>query len=199
MPNLRFQFSSKHIYALCGFTLIALNIWSLHAVRRLTEREDRQPPGIEISALPRLQAARLRNGSHPFANIGHKGRYVLLYVFSPFDCPTAAEELEEIQKLHEEQPDIDIRALLFNVSNDEARETEKRFQLTFPVIADQAADLRMLLAPPQTPWKILFNPSTLEILMEDPPSISVEEKKAFHSRVVYLIHGAQNRDDGLRL
>jgi hypothetical protein len=186
--------SAKYIYVLCGVTLIGLNIWSLTVVRELRQRERSEPPSVSIQALAGLRGAKLKDGTRPFEGLGQHGPYALLFIVSPFDCPTAIDELDEIQRLGREEPWLDIRVVMSSVSPEEARQTAERFHLTSPVIADTDSRLRNLLSPPQTPWKVLFNTATGQAIMEDGPSIAPEEKTAFHNRVVYLLRGAQNAE-----
>jgi len=192
MSKFRIGPFAKYLYGLCGLTLVALNIWSLAAVKQLRQRESLRPPGLVLEALPGIRQVQLRDGTRPLEDMGRYGRHVLLFLFSPFDCPAAIEELDEIQRLHEEQPWLDVRAVMFSANNDEAQQTKQHFNLTFPVIADPDGRVSKLLAPPQTPWKVLFNPAASLVFMEEGPGIAPPEKAAFHNRVVYVLRGTQN-------
>jgi peroxiredoxin len=183
--------TSKHLYFFCGLALIGMNVWSLTVVRDLYRQQAMQPPGMAIRSLPVLKQTEFRDGSRPMSDLGARQHLVLLYFFSPFDCPTAIEELEELEALHQEQPAIEVRAVALHASPDEARQTERNFHLSFKVIADTDAQMGPLMKPPQTPWKILFDATTLRVWMEDGPSIASEEKKAFHHRVAYLLRAAR--------
>lgn len=183
--------TSKHIYIFCALALIGMNVWSLTVVRDLYHQQAMQPPGMTIRSLPLLKKTEFRDGSRPMSDLGFHQHLILLYFFSPFDCPTAIEELEELEALHQEQPAIEIRAVALHASQEEARQTEQNFRLSFKVIADTDARLGQLMKPPQTPWKILFDLATLRVWMEDGPSIASEEKKAFHNRIVYLLRAAR--------
>ncbi|HEV3038572.1 MAG TPA: hypothetical protein VHA33_12430 [Candidatus Angelobacter sp.] len=183
--------SSKHVYAACALALIGMNVWSLSVVKRLYHQESLQPPGIKTQSLQVLREFQLRDGSYPLADLGSTGHSVVLYVFSPFDCPTAIEELAQLETLYQEQPNIEVRAIALYASAEEARQTERSFHLSFKVIADTEGRIKKLMKPPQTPWKVFFDPKTQHIIMEDGPSIAEEEKKAFHNRIVYLLRAAR--------
>lgn len=183
--------SSKHIYVMCGLALMAMNVWSLSVVRKLYHQEALQPPGIQTRSLSLLRDFQLKDRSRPLSDLGANGHFVVLYFFTPFDCPTAIEELAELEALRQEQPKIDVRAVAFYASPEEARQTEQNFHLGFTVIADTDGRLKKLMTPPQTPWKVFFDPKSLHVIMEDGPSVANEEKKSFHNRIVYLLRAAR--------
>jgi peroxiredoxin len=183
--------SSKHIYAMCALALIGMNVWSLTVVRKLYHQEALQPPGVQTRSLSALREFQLKDGSRPLSDLGATGHFTVLYFFTPFDCPTAIEELAELEALRREQPKIEVRAVSTYASPEEARQTEKNFHLGFRVIADTDGRMKKLMKPPQTPWKVFYDPKTLHVIMEDGPSVASEEKKSFHNRIVYLLRAAR--------
>jgi peroxiredoxin len=173
---------SKYIYSLCILLLAVANVWNIKAVRRLDSEKELQPPGVDLSSMSQLRNLALQDGSRPMANAGSNNHTVLVYLFSPIDCPVAVEELEELEKLHREQPAIDIRAIALFENAREALQTRQKFQLDYPVISDPTGRFSGFLKPPATPWKLFFEPVQSQLLLEDGPSVTMEEKVSFHRR-----------------
>jgi hypothetical protein len=171
------------VYTCCFALLLASNGISLRKTRDLRAEVARRPVGISTAALAQLRALRLSHRPAPMDLTESKHPYLLIFFFSPFDCPAAVEELETLEKLRASRPDIAIYGLMFGVNWDEARRTEENFGLHFPVLADETGALRTVFRPPQTPWKALLDGKNLAVLKEDGPGLSSSEKEAFFTRM----------------
>ncbi len=180
---------SKRVYIFCGIILATTNLWALMTLTSLQKQLSKRPPGISLVGLSHIREFKLPDNSQPLADMGRSNRLVLLYVFSPVSCPTAVEELNELQRLHEDEPLIDIRGIAVHESLEEALQTQREFHLGFPIIPDTEGRLVPILQPPQMPWKVLLDPNDLSVVMEDGPAILPEERVAFRHRADLLEQG----------
>ena len=183
--------SQKALLAIL-FAMIGLNTWSLYTVRALHADEYLRAPEIHSHELSMLGRLKLVDGNRSIDPEKSGTRISLLYIFSPYDCPQSIDELGELESLQREQPSLDIKAIALYESADEVEQTRQKFRLTFPIASDPKATAKELLRPPQTPWKVLMESSNQHVLLQDGPSITTEEKKAFHNRVVYLLRAFQH-------
>ncbi len=113
-------------------------------------------------------------------------RYLLLFVTSPLDCAPCRDELSTLESVHDFRPDIAVVALASGSSRQEIEQTRRSYGLTFPLLEDPSGTLLESLQLPATPWKIVFDLTTDRILMEDPRSITDDEKRAFLTRLSQL-------------
>jgi hypothetical protein len=182
--------------AWCVLILLASNIYSLSMVYSLQREISRQPPGVNLNGVSELRNLTLADRSHPLAALGSDDKLTLLYVFDPIDCPTAVEELTELERLHQEKPALNIKGIAMHESPDEPLQTQRTFHLGFPIIPDTAAKLRSILRPPETPWKIILDPNG-QALLEEGPSILPEGRIAFRHRASALEEGwSRSRGSG---
>jgi hypothetical protein len=174
---------------MCALALIGMNVWSLTVVRKLYHQEALQPPGVQTRSLSVLREFQLKDGSRPLSDLGASGLPFTVLFFTHLIAQ--ARLSWQLEALRQEQPKIEVHAVAIYASPEEARQTEKNFHLGFRVIADTDGRMKKLMKPPQTPWKVFYDPKTLHVIMEDGPSVASEEKKSFHNRIVYLLRAAR--------
>ncbi len=146
-------------------------------------------------AAPRVQATAARRliRSEQLTSTGQRikpaalaERYLLLFVTTPLDCAPCRDELSTLESIGEFRPDIAVVALASRSSRQEIEQTKRSYGLTFPFLEDPSGELLDSLRLPATPWKIVFDLTTDRILMEDPRSITDDEKRAFLTRLSQL-------------
>jgi peroxiredoxin len=108
---------------------------------------------------------------------------IVLVALTPYDCATCLDELEALALLDEMRDDLAVYGLMSYASPDEARQTQETFGLPFDIIPDAEGEMQARLAPPQTPWKIVWSVDEGRILFEDPRSMEEAERHAFLLRV----------------
>lgn len=148
-----------------------------------------RPPGVVYESLSRLLETPVpdcRGDSHRL--VESEARHLLLFLFSPYDCPICHEELLELQGLQDQIPDLEVYGIMSAGSREDGCQTERNFGLGFPILVDPESTLVDALAPPETPWKVLLrrDASRTYILFEDPKSSIPAEREAFRFRVRLL-------------
>lgn len=113
-------------------------------------------------------------------------RYVVLFVFTQMDCPPCLSELATLGQIGEARDDTKVYGLMSYANDDEARQTQKNFGFSFPLLQDPEGKILTSLHLPKTPWKIVVSVATKQVVYEDPPSMTKEEREAFINRVTNL-------------
>lgn len=114
---------------------------------------------------------------------------LLLFVFTPQDCPICHEELLDVGVLAEQIPGLTAYGILGFGSTEEARQTRENFHLPFPVIPDPEGQWISELGLPEMPWKIVVRKERPGILWEDRRSTTPSERQAFMQRLgASLVH-----------
>lgn len=167
-------------------TALGLMAWEVLDLRR---EIGGRPPGVGFRALTDLIETPVpdcRGESHRLAET--PSSHLLLFLFTPYDCPICHEELLELQGLHERIPDLDVYGIMASASREDGCQTERNFGLSFPILVDREGALVDALAPPETPWKVLLrrDGSGTYILFEDPKSSIPAEREAFRFRMQLL-------------
>ena len=114
------------------------------------------------------------------------GRYAVIFVFTPFDCPAALDELETLAELSRERHDIGVYRIMSGASEAEVRLTSRSFHSDFPIVADTSARLGHILEPPQTPWKLVVDYRAGTVVAEEGPSLTDSQRRAFLERLTRL-------------
>ncbi len=163
--------------------------WEVHELRW---ELGTQVPSIGPRGIQEVLEEPLEGCDGKLQHVGNDARdFLLLYVFTPYDCPICQQELLDIETLAEERKDVGVYALMAMANRDEICQTAKNFGLTFPVLFDPKGGLASKLRAPDTPWKVLMKRdgnAGLRIVFEDPKSSTPDERRAFAYRVRLLLH-----------
>jgi peroxiredoxin len=114
---------------------------------------------------------------------GVPARFLVLFVFTPGDCVACLEELTELNRVAGNQGHFSVYGLMSYASPDEMEQTRQNFKISFPLLQDPRGDFLQPLKLPKTPWKIVVNLDTDQIVYEDMPSFTPAEREAFISRL----------------
>ena len=159
--------------------------WKLTDLRR---ELNGRPPGVSYRAITDLLETPVPDSTGRTHTLERQPwDYLVLFVFSPHDCPTCFDELIDLRDLDEQVPGLAVYGLIGYASADEAGQTRTSYHLGFPVLVDPEGEWIERLNPPDRPWKILFRRHDQRILLEDPRSISAAEREAFVQRVRAVI------------
>jgi|GEM_PF-2270032 len=180
------------IVLVCIFGLSVAALMLAWRVRTLRSDLQAQVPSIGPRALDKVLELPLKGCDGRVLSVGTDARdSLLLYVFTPYDCPICQQELLDVETLAEEREDVGVYALMGKADTDASCQTERNFGLTFPVLVDPERKLADILAAPDTPWKILMKRDAsgrFRIVWEDPKSSTPDERRAFAYRVRMLLN-----------
>jgi len=176
---------SSFIYPTCVVLLLMSNgflLWQKsHALPAGSER------GVNIAAVQSLMEQPLPDvDGKPVYLAGAPSRYLVLFVFSPGDCTACLEELTELNRVAQGQSNFTVYGLMSYATPDEMRQTQRNFNVSFPLLQDARGQVLDSLKPPKTPWKIVVNVDRNQVVYEDMPSVTAAEREAFISRLGLL-------------
>lgn len=121
---------------------------------------------------------------------GTPARYLVLYVFTPGDCATCLEELTELNRVAHGGGHFAVYGLMSYASADEMRQTQKTFNVSYPLLQDAKGRALESIKAPKTPWKVVINLDQNRVVYEDMPSVTAAEREAFISRLGLLAGGS---------
>ena len=175
----------SQLFLLAGVAVLIVVLgaatWKLTELRR---ELGGRPPGVSYRAVTDLLETPVPDSTGtPHTLESEPWDHLLLFVFSPHDCPTCFDELIDLRELDEQVPGLAVYGVIGYASADEAGQTRASYDLGFPVLVDPEGELIERLNPPDRPWKILFRRHDQRIILEDPRSISASERDAFVQRV----------------
>ena len=84
--------------------------------------------------------------------------------------------------------DMQVFAILAFGNTDEARQTQRNFGFSYPVLQDETGYLQREFHLPETPWKIVIDRRERRIVYQDPPGFTPAEREAFTARMNQLGH-----------
>jgi peroxiredoxin len=113
-------------------------------------------------------------------------KHLLLFIFSPSDCPACLDELVEVARVATERPNLAVFALMAHASVEEAVQTRASFGFGPQILLDRRASVVRSLSLPRTPWKLVIDRETRQVLFEDPPSMTPVERQAFLERMLRM-------------
>lgn len=180
---------SSFVYPVCIALLLASNgflLWrQSHAPAGGSER------GVDSDAVLSLLEEPLPDMQGKIVYLsGVPSRFLVLYVFTPGDCPTCLEELTELNRVAVNGSNFAVYGLMSHASTDEMRQTQQNFSVTFPLLQDATGRALDSIKPPKTPWKIVVNLDRRQVVYEDMPSVTAAEREAFISRLGLLAGGS---------
>lgn len=121
---------------------------------------------------------------------GTPEKYIVLFVFTSGDCSSCLEELSELNRVAHGNGSFAVYGLMSYASPDEMKQTQKNFNLSFPLLQDPRGEVLETLKLPKTPWKIVVNVERDQVVYEDMPSVTSAEREAFISRLGLLAGGS---------
>ena len=175
---------SAAIAPVCIALLLVSNGFLLWKYRQAQAAPARNRRGADDAAVTRLMTQPLQSlNGETFVLSDVKSRYVILFVFTPGDCTVCLEELSQLNSINTGSSLFQVFSLMSNASLDEMRQTQKNFDVSYPILADPDGKALDSLRLPKTPWKIVVDVKRKQIVYEDLPSITKSEREAFISRL----------------
>jgi peroxiredoxin len=175
---------SAAIYPVCIVLLLLTNGALLWRQTQLQKGVGAATWGADGRAVAELMEQPLQTLNGETLRLSALGsRYLVLFVFSPSDCAACLEELTELNRIAQGRETFKVVGLMSYASADEMRQTERNFNVRFPLVADAQGRVLKTLHPPKTPWKIVVDVSKRVIVYEDLPSITPAEREAFISHL----------------
>jgi peroxiredoxin len=179
--------ASSAVYLFCIavlFVCLAALGWQ---VRQLRHAPQFHVAGVDPRGVDRLFSTSLESaagGSLTPARLGAK--YVVVFVFTSADCSACLPEMESLARIEATRKDIRVVGILAYGNRDEARQTQESFGFKFPILIDPGGRIVSELRLPKTPWKLVINVPARDVIYQDPPSVTAEEREAFFQRVTRL-------------
>lgn len=175
------------VAAACVLALVGALSLALWKVVDLRGELARRAPGIGYGAVHAVLEAEIDDSEGRRMRMADGDwEHLVLFVFTPYDCPGCLDELADLEALRTSVPSLGVYAILAHGSPDEARQTRDNFGLEFPVIPDPEGSWLGRLAPPETPWKVVVRRDE-GIVFEDPKSTTPSERRAFSERVHFIV------------
>lgn len=177
---------STIVYSVCIILLLFSNGLALYKNAQL-RKETKRGDQTKAQAISAVMSRPLQTSNGDMVTLADsEGRYVLLYVFTHSDCAPCLEELTTLNRIKAIRPDMRVYGLMSNASQDEVRQTEQNFGISFPLLQDPTGEVLNSLHLPKTPWKIVMSVAKKDIAYEDPPSMTEVEREAFLKRLDQL-------------
>jgi len=187
---MRLNFSPSQTYGIYRGSIILLLLcngfllWKVSEARKVFRYGQ---PGARVEGVRSLVSHSVKSSTDKPIILNRVGApYLVLFVFTGQDCPACLEELNDLQRLGQTRTDLRVFGLMSYASADELRQTQRNFQITFPLLEDEDGRLLRDLHPPATPWKILIWTTGNRIMYEDPPSTNPAQREAFFTRMMNL-------------
>jgi len=166
--------------------LVASLLFAWKAYRLQEELDSGAPRARAVSVRQLIHSTQLTSTGEKVEPVTLSERYLVLFVTTPLDCAPCREELASMENISGIRPDIAVIALASHSSPQEIEQTRSSFGLSFPLIVDPSGELLESLNVPETPWKIVYDLTTDRVRLEDPRSITDDEKRAFLTRLSQL-------------
>jgi peroxiredoxin len=113
-------------------------------------------------------------------------QFLVLMVFTPQDCAACLSELSSLDKISGQRQDVSVVGLMSYASPDEARQTQRNFSVSFPLLDDPDGKIYQTLHLFRTPWKVVVDVPHRRIVYQDPPDVTQAETQAFLDRISEL-------------
>lgn len=168
---------SRAVRPLCYALLAASGIALALRVPQLLGRGSKATarPGSGVDA-PALQSAL---AEAPFTSLTKDASFLVLFVFTPQDCPSCLWEIQAIDRFSSQHPEARALAIMALSNPAEASQTRESFDLHLPILQDPEGELLRRLHPPRTPWKVLVRLDGGAVLLEDGPRLPGGEPSPF--------------------
>ncbi len=169
--------------ALAGFCLL------IGRTAELTYSAEHSPAHADAWSLrwvSRKALPLVGGGSVVLHDLGGRYAYALLYVFRTGDCVTCAPEIQDLDEVPRERPDIAEYAVLSSGTADEVAQMRQAFGTNVPFIFDPDGRLLKELRIPQTPWKVVYDIRDDRVVLEDGQAWTRELRAGFVQRLSAL-------------
>ena len=174
-------------YLFCIAVLVACVAVLGWQVRKLHDRPGFHIAGVDPRGVDRLFTASLQSADGMSFDLARlKRRYAVVFVFTSADCSACLPELESLARISARRKDIQVVGVLAYGNRDEGRQTQESFGFKFPILIDPQGQVLSAMHLPKTPWKLVVNLPVREVIFQDPPSVTGEEREAFFQRVTRL-------------
>jgi peroxiredoxin len=112
-----------------------------------------------------------------------KSSYLVIFLFTPNDCPPCLSELGDLEAVQRARPDVSVFALMSYSDANEAQQARINFGVSFPILIDKDGKTLASLDPPHTPWTIVYDLHNRRIAFEQPQVTSPEERRVLQLRL----------------
>lgn len=98
------------------------------------------------------------------------GRYAVVYMLTRFDAPFASADASDLRTIVRSRADVSAFVVLAYAHQAMADRFASQNHLDCPVLEDADGSRLQTLDPPRTPWWLVFDLATRELLCQDGPA-----------------------------